>query len=207
MHIFVLQSGFVTLDASKLVRSESVSLSFKDQLYMDGRRPGDTENYYDEEVEKLFQLWHKDDSLIRRFEFRELILEAAIRLFAGRSKNMAEWINVQLSQRTVGFLHRRFLKECLVTALDNKAKTMDNYTYYRLLRAGGNDELTQTQRDSANSDLMMFIKNADDVSLTSILSRWTNDLRGFGDLLHSMHVIFGRRSDNSRTSSNTGVNP
>lgn len=207
MRTFILQSGFVTQEATRLIRSEATTLSFKDSLYAGGLKQLDTENYYDEEVEKLFQAWYKDDSIMRRFEFREEVLQAAVRLFNGRAGNMTEWIALQLKQRSVGYLHRRFLKECLASAINNMQKSMDNYTYHRLLKAGGNDELVSTGSDSSNRELESYIKNGTNAKVSSILTYWTNDVRGFGDLLHSLHVIFGRRVDASAVSSNTGVNP
>lgn len=207
MRAFTLQSGFVTQEATKLIRSEVAPLSFKDSLYTGGLKQSDTENYYDEDVEKLFQLWHKDDGIMRRFEFREEVLQVALRLFSGRAGNITEWLSLQMKQRSVGYLHRRFLKECFSSALNNKQKSTDNYTYHRLLKAGGNDELVPTGSDNSNHELELYIQRGTNAMVTNILAQWTNDIRGFGDLLHSLHVIFGRRSDASAVSSNTGVIP
>ena len=202
---YVLQSGFVTQEATQLVRSEEADLSLKDRLYAGDRRVSDTENYYDEEVEHLFLSWQKDDALIRRFEFRERILKAAIRLFRGRNANIADWISLQMDKRTVGYLHRRFLKDVLASVLLKQPKSTDNYTYHRLLKAGGGSTNLKTGQDSANGELRDFVRKQTTADLTEILCRWTKDTRGFGDLIHTLHVIFGRRTGYAGTSSNTGI--
>lgn len=190
--LFILQSGFVTHEASQLTKVDEIDLTFNDSLYQ-GRSAADTENYYDEGVEKLFQQWHKDNTLMNRFEFRELILENAFRVFKSKQKSIEPWIRLQMPQRTVGYLHRKFLKDSLRFILDGVPMSMDNYSYYRLLSAQNGSHHLQHGDDRSNEELQNYIAKNHSTELTYVLSNWTRDIKGFNDLLMSIHVIFGRR--------------
>ncbi len=62
--VFVLQSGFVNTVADKLVRSADKDISFRDSLFVLDYSVTDTSNYYDEEVEQLFQQFRRDNSVL-----------------------------------------------------------------------------------------------------------------------------------------------
>ena len=106
--IFVLQSGFVTMQPHALIKSTEPDLTFRDSLYVLDYRVRDTDNYYDEEIERLFHAFRKENSLMSRFEFREQILKATYRVFSATS--IVPWLKLQLMQRTVGYLHRKYLQ-------------------------------------------------------------------------------------------------
>lgn len=190
--LFILQSGFQTPDTTRLVRNQNKDLSFKESLYASEFDSVDTDNYYDDTVEKLFSRWNKDNALMRRFEFRQEILETALRVFATPSGMITDWVAIQQKQRTVGYLHRKFLQEMLLRATNVESKTLDNQTYYRLLQAQESNNHIQGRQDGSDEALGKYVKNHS-VLLVDVLRSWTRDIDGFCDLLSTIHVIFGHR--------------
>ena len=196
--LFLLQSGFVTPNTSYLIREKAREMTLRDSLYQNDSRINDSNNYYDEIVERLFQLYHKDNSLLRTFEFREEILETALRVFSFNSPSIGAWIYLQLSQRTVGFLHRRYLKETINFAGLREPRAMENYTYYRLLNSNVDSNGFKTTMPDPTPELKEYNLNGSAL-LTDFIQRWTRDVKGIADLLVSMHVIFGDRRESQYT--------
>lgn len=189
--VFILQSGFVTMLGTYLNRSEEADLSFKDSLYATDYRVIDTENYYDSGVESLFHQWRHDNNVMLKFEFREAVLKLALRLF--HSGTIMPWLRLQLSQRTVGYLHRKFLKEVLASVLNKEPKTLDNYQYYRLLSVSKDTAMSVMDDKDVDDLLKEYVKQNTSSNVTDLLYMWTKDVHGYADLLSTLHVIFGRR--------------
>jgi len=191
---YVLQSGFVTSNPEKLVKSTAQDLTFKASLYVQDYRIQDTDHYYDEEVETLFTQWWKDNSLMTRFEFREAILKAALRVFrVNGSLNFMHFIQLQLPQRSVTYLHRRFLRDIVSYVFTKEAKTLDNLTYYRLLLADANLHPEQKDGSQIEETLKQALKQDGNAKLDYVVTNWSTDVNALSDLLATMHVIFGRR--------------
>lgn len=190
--LFLLQSGFVTPNATYLVKEDDRDLSIRDKLYLADTRIVDHTSYYDEKVEKLFNLWHQNNGIIRKFEFREEILETAFRVFQFKSSSILPWVRIQLGQRTVGYLHRKFLKETLAFAMIGAQREMENYTYYRLLSYEDDNSVFQTGKEDPDALLKDFVSDGS-VNLVDIIDNWTRTTVSIVDLLVTLHVIFGRR--------------
>lgn len=190
--LFLLQSGFVTPNATYLVKEDDHDLSIRDKLYLADTRIIDHTSYYDEKVEKLFNLWHQNNELIRKFEFREEILESAFRVFKYKSASIIPWVRIQLGQRTVSYLHRKYLKETLALVMVQQPREMENYTYYRLLSADDDNNVFQTGKEDPDAVLKEFVSDGS-TNIVDLINNWTRDTALFVDLLISMHVIFGRR--------------
>ena len=190
--LFLLQSGFVTPNATFLVKEDDHDLSIRDKLYLSDTRIVDHTSYYDEKVEKLFHLWHQNNEIIRKFEFREEILETAFRVFQFKSASILPWVRIQIGQRTVGYLHRKFLKETLAYATIGKAREMENYTYYRLLSYEDDNSVFQTGKEDPDAVLKDFVSEGS-VNLVDVINNWTRSTVLFVDLLVTLRVIFGRR--------------
>lgn len=198
--VYVLQSGFVTMAPESLVKTSEPNLTFKDSLYVLDYRVQDTDNYYDEEIETLFQSFRKNNELLRRFEFREAILRAAYRVF--KSDTIVPWLRLQLSQRTVGYLHRQFLKETFQKVSGGSKRNTDCFQYYRLLSAGEmSRHMPQTQKDPQPL-LEEYVRIGKSTLLSDLLLEWTPDMEGVSDLLSSLHVIFGCRHGSSSVAMN-----
>lgn len=198
--LFLLQSGFVTPSADFLVKEEKKELSLRDRLYLKDTRISTNDSFYDEKIEKLFKSYRQDNSRIQSFEFREDILKSAIRAFSHYGATLVPWVKMQLSQRTVGYLHRQYLLE-LFTAANGGQRKLDNYTYYRLLSPIGNNDVFNTGKVDIEAELDQLTRTWSDLSLAGILTTWTKDIEGMVDLLKTLHVIFGRRVETMTTPS------
>lgn len=191
---FILHSGFVTTDSSKLLRSTIEDKGIRKMVIQPSTLGEDFDSYYDSEVTNLFNQWRKDEDLIRTFEFREDILRVARRAFGGN--DLFEWIRLQLAQGSVGYLHRRFLTEMLGRIYSEVPKSMDNYQYYRLLsREPFSTKFPNTNAYNGLSDDYMenFLKSRTNCFMPDVLVEWTRDVDGITDLICTMNVIFGRR--------------
>lgn len=192
--VFILHSGFVTTDSSKLLRSTIEDKGIRKMMIQPSGLGEDPDSYYDSEVTSVFNQWRKDEDLIRNFEFRETLLKVALRAFDDQS--FGRWIELQHAQGGVGYLHRRFIKEMVGRIFSDQAKTMDNYQYYRLLsREPFSTKFPDTNVSSVLSTdyLDTFIKSGQGSFLPDVLTEWTEDTDGVVDLICTLNVIFGRR--------------
>ncbi len=192
--VFILHSGFVTTDSSKLLRSTIEDKGIRKMVIQPSSLGEDPDSYYDSEVTGIFNQWRKDEDLIRNFEFRETLLKVALRAFDDQS--FGRWIELQHAQGGVGYLHRRFIKEVVGRIFSDQAKTMDNYQYYRLLsREPFSTKFPDTNVSSVLSTdyLDTFIKSGQGSFLPDVLTEWTKDTDGVVDLICTLNVIFGRR--------------
>ena len=192
--VFILHSGFVTTDSSKLLRSTIEDKGIRKMVIQPSSLGEDPDSYYDSEVTGIFNQWRKDEDLIRNFEFRETLLRVALRAFDDQS--FGRWIELQHAQGGVGYLHRRFIKEMVGRIFSEQAKTMDNYQYYRLLsREPFSTKFPDTNVSSVLSTdyLDTFIKSGQGSFLPDVLTEWTKDTDGVVDLICTLNVIFGRR--------------
>lgn len=192
--VFILHSGFVTTDSSKLLRSTIEDKGIRKMVIQPSSLGEDPDSYYDSEVTGIFNQWRKDEDLIRNFEFRETLLKVALRAFDDQS--FGRWIELQHAQGGVGYLHRRFIKEVVGRIFSDQAKTMDNYQYYRLLsREPFSTKFPDTNVSSVLSTdyLDTFVKSGQGSFLPDVLTEWTKDTDGVVDLICTLNVIFGRR--------------
>lgn len=201
MMLLMLQSGFVTPATDMLVKTPQATQTFREKLFQDPRIK-DNDFYYDKGVETLYQRWDQDNNLMQRFEFREEVMKTAFRVFTLKTPNICEFVRLQLTQDTVGFTHRKFLKDMIDSASWGRDKSMENYTYFRLLNALANTEIVNAKKTPAEDDLRDYTKDMESGALDRLLFRWTRDMNGFCDLLCSLWVIFGQRNATTR---NVGV--
>lgn len=190
--VFPLQSGFVTAECTELARPQPGRPGIKEQIIQDIKTAPNV-FYYDEGVERLYQLWRNDNSLMSQFEFREKVLKAALRVFCTKGDSLGAWIFLQLDQPSVGYLQRRFIREMVNRATGYDDKTMENDMYYRLLRAQGSNEVFNTTGENVSEVLANYVNKNQSASIRQLLEDWTRNMNGFCDLLMSLHVIFGRR--------------
>lgn len=189
--IYVLQSGFVTTVGSQLVRTADKDVSFRDSLFVLDYRVTDTSNYYDEEVERLFQQYRKNENVAHNFDYRESVYRCFYRLFT--STTLSPWINLQLESRTVGNLHRRFLRDVLQNVLNGGRRQLANLQYYQLLLASETSRNIPHRPDDSDEILQEFTKANHSSEIPFLLATWTEEISGFVDMLDVLYVIFGPR--------------
>lgn len=193
---YILQSGFVTTLVTELNKVKEPETSFRERLHASGFQMQDLDHFYDEGVEALFQRYRQNPDILKDFVFREAVIRKALSLFKGKS--VQDWVKLQLSQRSVSFLHRRFLEDTLSSVLNGTVRKMEPYHYFRLLRA--NNAVPYASRDSINidQDVQKLAELCGDLnqSTEQLLIRWTKDYRSFADMLASLHVIYGLRQTN-----------
>lgn len=195
----ILQSGFLAWPCVELTKSPEKDVSFKASLYTPDYQVIDTENYYDKEVERLFQLWRQNDANMRSFQFREAVILTAYRCF--RDKTLVPWLRLQFGHASLTYMHRKFLVETFGSIFRNVPRTLDNKQYYMLLEPSP-DAPPQTMDDRQITENLLKIFDYGQNNLVSnVIRSWTEDLDGFCDLLSTLHVLFGKRSGTMSVSS------
>jgi hypothetical protein len=193
---YILQSGFVTTLVTELNKVKEPETSFRERLHATNLQMQDTAHFYEEGVEALFQRYRKNPDIFKEFEFREAVLKKAISLFEG--KTVQDWVRFQLGQRTVTFLHRRFLEDTLSYILRSTARKMEPYQYFRLLRA--NNSIPYASKDSITIDqeIQSLIELCGDLNSTTeqLMLKWSRNYAAMSDMLASLHVIYGLRQTN-----------
>ena len=191
--LYILQSGFVAVNFTNLEATPEKKETLRDSLFASDFRIGDTVNLYDEGVEQLFQIYHKDNAIVRNFDFRERVIKTAIRAFDHGSDSIIPWIRAQLTQRTVGYIHRKFLYETIQFVLNKKPRTLDLMTYHRLIEAEDVGNRSQPGSDKPNEALENYVKSNQDCRLSRFIYGWVGSIDGYVDLLKTLEVIFGKR--------------
>lgn len=191
--IFILQSGFVTLNGTFLTKDQEKKTSIKDALLMTQTGPIDTNHFYDEGIENLFNLYRAKNTIINEFQFRQEAIKEFFRVFEGH-KDIGTWIKLQLTQRSVGYMHRQFIAETFgfqMSGLDVSKRKVQLQSYFSILQATEVSRHTNSQ-DTFNASLEDWAKREYDT--LHLLKNWTKDKKSFEDLIYVLHVIFGRRN-------------
>jgi hypothetical protein len=188
---YILQSGFVTTDPSSLNKAKEVKSTLRERLHAPSLHIQDTDHYYDEGVEQLYQRYHANPQLVKEFEFRELLIETLYRLYG--EKGFFDWAKLQLTQRSVTFLHRRFLLDTVCFASREHRRKMEPYTYFRLLQAAAPVPYPSRDEGKVEADARQLFTNGFPLTTESLIVKWTRDYAAIGDLIESLHVIYGLR--------------
>lgn len=192
----ILQSGFIGLTEKGLRRPDPIGPSFRDAVIFKEVKSPLAKFRFSPTIKQLFVEWNSKPELLRDFDFRERILDAAYKSFG--TYNLFQWLTMQSEKPTISELHARFLYETLDFLMGDTPRSIDQSSWLRLIEA---DEKPVTVR----LDFKKYFKsdvNSNEISypeklptkLEGIIQRWVTKERGFEDLLLSLFVIFGDRA-------------
>lgn len=149
----------------------------------------------DEKIDHLFNQYIRAEGSINSFKFREKIFKAAIDLFAGR--DFYFWYHAQKASPLYGDYQKRFLEDT-VRYLSIGTRELSPVNWDALLTNSTNNEPNENEGDSefvnqffGESTLgrgQRLPKNRD---IVDILQLWWGKPAGAGDLLYTLHILFG----------------
>lgn len=181
----ILQSGFLANTDIGLIKSTETNLTreIKYLILTSSVRDKFNPYFYDPDIERIYNKFMTKNSLIRNFEYRELILIKAIQLFGNMPFN---WFKSQSKSPIFTHKHYRFLVDTL-----NYIRTGNRHlgitTWISIIKPEGvkddPDEYDKYMLSLANDPILS--------NLPEMLSAWTSNIDGFLDLLLTMKIIFG----------------
>lgn len=187
----LLQSGFIAPDSSALITIPEHDETLVKALSGQSMFRLDTSNFYDQEVTQIYSNFVSDMRAFSKFDFRELVLKKAFACFYGES--FVTWVRAQTKSPAISYLHRRYLRETLLFALNGTPRKMSNSNYFRLLHVGANTEVFKnTESKDDYISLNEILDKARTGSSYELIRNWTERLDGMIDLLETLNVIYGR---------------
>ena len=104
----ILQSGFLGLSTIGLTKKLPSAPSFSDSILFIQVNHEYDNLFYSEDVSNLFIEWQSNFHVIRKFEFKEKILEQAIKRFG---PSIGEWLAFQGNKPGFTGTHKQFLNK------------------------------------------------------------------------------------------------
>lgn len=153
----------------------------------------DKKRFGDYNVEKLFSKYIRSEGNINSHAFRERIFKEAFKLFSGN--HFYFWYQAQKASPLFGDYHQRFLEDTLQYL----------YTGKRELSVQAWDSLlslsTETEDNVQDSRKVLEFfgdhvtgegeKTPRNRSTVDVLQLWWSKPAGVGDLLYTLHILFG----------------
>lgn len=189
----ILQSGFISLTNTGMLTPERINQSFSSAILGKEVDNSMEEYFYSRDVELLITDWKNDSSVMKRFDFREKIIQTAFRCFA--TPNIRYWIEMQNLRPTLGTLHKEFLLDTLMYIAVDDPRKIECLQWCRLLFPESGGSLTFKElTDLANKSSIRTDTRFGPLYDTPVfLQQWVARKDGYVDLLKSLHAIFGRR--------------
>lgn len=190
----VLQSGFISLTQNGMRKPEVIEPSLRQEIIFKEYKVPLKKFFFNPEVSELFIRWCNNPKCLKEFDFREKLIETAFDAFGGPS--FYSWMALQNNKPTISDLHTAFLFETLEYLLIDKPRQIQPVQWTRLLEADAKThsvkiDLTKyfgTETLGVNSSVRLPVK------LDKVIGMWLKKPGGFEDLLISLFVIFGDRT-------------
>lgn len=189
MKLAILQSGFLSVENSKLLQSVKDD-KIDNFIPMKLSKPvieDDKPFLYHPGITKVYEEFDADEKIIRSFEFRETVLQEVLDCF--NVNNFRYWLDLQRSSKYYSNLHIEFLNDTIKFISEGK-RSVNVETWIRLvggpsLKQENVPKATPTYRSEFNS---LFENEA----LIEAMSCWTSHEGGFKDLLTFCFIVFGK---------------
>ena len=188
----VLQSGYVGLTDINLVQPVYVEQTFKQMvLAKDVKNP--LNNYFfSKEVTDLFECWSADFKILKTFDFREKILQAATTLFGKRS--LREFLELQSLHASFSDLHKEFLADTISYVIYGCERKVECLMWSRLLFPGNGNSVRLHVDDFKNDTFKEIPKRKfENMDTIPFITAWVSQQDGYADLLKTLFVVFGQR--------------
>lgn len=181
----VLQSGFLSLFEPGLTKQIPASPSFSDTILFRESNHEYDNLFYSEDVTKLFTEWQANFHVIRTFEFKERILQQAMKRFG---MSMAEWMSFQGNKPGFTNTHKQFLTrmcEWLTDSIVAPDVSSEAIKWIGLLGPDQGNNISFNLNDTLAAQSSLVTVNA--------IGNWVSKEGGFESLLVHLYIIFGQR--------------
>ncbi len=140
---------------------------------------------FNEDVEILYSQFTKKTARTGTFEFHELILQAALQAFG--TNRFIEWLDIQSKSPNVTYLHSQFLLDTLLF-IDTGKRSMVLENWEPLL----NSHAISGEWFDVTNAAVEINKNYTMVNLKDVIRHWCAKPGGVGDLMITLHILFGK---------------
>lgn len=190
----VLQSGFLAYDSSCLSVVPRADKTVTQTIVDNDVYAQDHDNCYDTEVTELWKTFCQTPEKIKDIFFREKIIVAVKRLFD--DNRIDTWLKMQLSSNTVSYSHECFLIETLEYLYFDKTRPLSHDMYYHILtpKVGADKRKDSDVKLKQARSLSAVLADFDNVETLAFVKRSTSSYEKLTDLLRTLNVIFGRRT-------------
>lgn len=181
----ILQSGFLSLSSVGLTKQLPSAPSFSDSILFIQTNHEYDNLFYSEDVSKLFTDWQANFHVIRKFEFKEKILEQAMKRFGPA---IGEWLAFQGNKPGFTNTHKQFLNKMCAWMNPTYVSPSDSAEAIKWIGLIGPD-----QGNNVSFNLYDAISKDTVLTTPSILCNWVAKEGGYESLLVFMYIIFGQR--------------
>jgi len=185
----LLQSGYLTLETPLLdlnKRKSFTNLNLTALLFTFPKDETNNPNFYNIEVEQLFQLWRKDQSIVKDFDFIVDLLRTAKQAFGMDS--FKDWLRIQEMGNQTTRVHVDFLRDTF-TFLQTGKRDINIETWKNLFIHSNNAKIFDINIDSIFYGDNSYLPT----TVNEVITQWISIPNGVSDLMMSLEIIFGKR--------------
>ena len=185
----LLQSGYLTIETPLLdlnKRKSFTNLNLTALLFTFPKDETNNPNFYNIEVEQLFQLWRKDQSIVKDFDFIVDLLRTAKQAFGMAS--FKDWLRIQEMGNQTTRVHVDFLKDTFVFLQTGK-RDINIETWKNLFIHSNNSKIFDINIDS----IFYGDNSCLPTQINEVITQWISIPNGVSDLMMSLEIIFGKR--------------
>ena len=187
-----LQSGFLGYPGEKLLlRPEEPTLTPVQMLVSTAPKRTQQDYFYSPEFERVFKDTFHDPLALRDYKVQGEIFEILGILFD--KKGILNWMRIQEEGRNISPIHKFFLEDTLDALLNNKPRLYEPAQWATMISAANPPMVNRFKVSDITSKVGVGPQDTRMTRLDELLVHWIDTL-GWGDLMTSMQVIFGRRT-------------
>lgn len=181
----ILQSGFLGLSSVGLTKELPKAPTFSDTILFTDINHEYDNLHYSEDITTLFNDWQSNFQVMKKFQFKERILEQAMKRFG---PSISEWLAFQSNKPSFTNTHKQFL--------GIMAPWMEN-----CLTSPGNPSeaikwiglIGPSQGNNVNFNVYDFISQNTSLVTPVTLCNWVSKEGGYESLLVFLYIVFGKR--------------
>lgn len=181
----ILQSGFLGLSTTGLTKELPASPTFSDTILFANINHEYDNLHYSEDVSRLFIEWQSNFHVMRKFEFREKILEQAMKRFG---LSLGEWMAFQANKPSFSHTHKQFLGQMCPWISDNLEAPGNSAEAIKWIGLIG-----PSQGNNVNFNVFDFVARGTNLTTAASLCNWVSKEGGYESLLVYLYIIFGQR--------------
>lgn len=146
-----------------------------------------------QEVVRLWSLFAAQDNIAKTFEFKEDIIQIALKLFG--DSTLIEWITIQQSAAHFSDNQARWIDETLAYVLGNRMRMINNLAWVTILKIGNGVPASKVQSETIRKYLFdnRLINPRSTITVRDFIIHWCQMPNGIYDMLAHLNVLYGAR--------------
>jgi hypothetical protein len=174
----------------KMVKETTLSVH-SGQIHLNVFNPRDPEMSANDDIERLYGDYIKENGDVLAFDFRKQILFEALNAFGTHS--FFHWMREQVASPSFGEMHQRFLVDTL-NYLSGKRREMSLLTWEALVDIEDPAQISRQYRDTVEEFFGVSLREQQakrNDTVVDVIQLWCGRPGGIEDLLQTLHLLFG----------------